>query len=375
MTSAALRCDLLIVQPWFTAVGHPAQSTTFTARVLGPSDKHAFLLSKEPEGGPWEDAAAEIAALAPTERFVVPDASLRKGTLRALKTIAADLATSPRRLLFLDGHLVLLAAAWPFVRARLRAVERVAILYLAGPERIAGNKLAAAIVRRFVRRPEARLFLRTEELAQSWREFLPGCATHIGVLPSLELHDVRPPQAPREAPRLRFGVFGQVRPGKSLEWLVPLFRDHPEAGGLTVAGTFNAPAHRAALEVLRGFDGFVDRYLAEDELLARAAEQDYVVILYDQWDSRMEAANLFLAARAGRPVIAYDAGWCGRNVREYGCGALVPPGVRPTHEWFRALPRPGDERYAALLAGMEAFRVAHSGPAVRRRFLDALMVD
>jgi glycosyltransferase involved in cell wall biosynthesis len=224
-------------------------------------------------------------------------------------------------------------------------------------------------------RPEVRLFLRTEELAASWRAFLPEVAAHIGVLPSLELFETTAPSGPEPASRVRFGVFGQLRPGKSLEWLVPLFRQHPEAGVLNVAGTFNTAAHRESLSVLKGFDGFVDRYLAEEELLARAAGQDYFLVLYDQWDARMEAANIFLAARAGRPVIVYDAGWCGRMVRDFGCGIAVAPGVRPTHEWFRALPRPGDERYAALLAGMEAFRVAHSGPAIRRRFLDALLVD
>lgn len=43
-----------------------------------------------------------------------------------------------------------------------------------------------------------------------------------------------------------------------------------------------------------------------------------------------------------------------------------------TAEFFLSLPRPGDQAYGALLAGVEAFRTAHSGAAWRQAFLDRI---
>jgi hypothetical protein len=83
----------------------------------------------------------------------------------------------------------------------------------------------------------------------------------------------------------------------------------------------------------------------------------------------MEAATVYIAARVGRPVIVYDEGWCGRMVREYGCGIAVPRSLRPGIEFFRALPHREDGTYQTLVAGMARFRAAHSGDARRAEFM------
>ncbi|MGH8677504.1 MAG: hypothetical protein ACREUQ_04035, partial [Burkholderiales bacterium] len=172
---------------------------------------------------------------------------------------------------------------------------------------------------------------------------------------------------------LRLGVIGQIRPGKSIEWLVPLFELNPGLGTLKIAGTFAKAAHRSQLRVLDRYTAFDDRFLTEDEMLSAAGDQDYLVALYDDWDTRMEAATVFLAARVGRPVIVYDEGWPGRMVREFGCGIAVARDPRPDEKFFASLPRPGDVAYEAFLTGAERFRQAHGGAQSRNAFLAKLV--
>jgi len=138
-----------------------------------------------------------------------------------------------------------------------------------------------------------------------------------------------------------------------------------------VAGTFISRQHEEVVAVLRAYPHFINRYLKEDELVLLAGKQHYLLMLYDDWDERMEAATLYLAARVGRPVIVRGSGWCGRMVKTYKCGVLCERGDE-TADFFRSLPRPGDDEYAALLSGMARFREEHSGPAWRQAFLDKI---
>lgn len=249
------------------------------------------------------------------------------------------------------------------------------MIYLMGPERIQRSRMANWLVRRFLSYSGVVLYLRTEELVDAWHEAFPFVpSTRIRYLPSLEIPDdglIFP--APTPAEQLRFGVVGQIRRGKGIEYLVPLFQMNPQIGRLTVAGTFNNLAERVALPMLHGFTGFTDAFLSEEDLLQQAVNQDYLVMLYDDWDSRMESAVLYLAARANRPVITYNRGWCGRQVRQFNCGLLAPDDQSRLGDFLSALPHPGDTDYEDLLNGMGKFRAAHSGKDARTAFLNALL--
>jgi hypothetical protein len=220
-----------------------------------------------------------------------------------------------------------------------------------------------------------RLYLRTEELVEAWRNaFRDVRSDHIRHLPSLEIDDDGPTLKPSvSSDVLKFGIIGQIRIGKAIEWLVPAFIKEKTLGVLTVAGEFNLPETRLHLSMLNGFSGLINRYLSENEMLELAAQQDYLLMLYDNWDRRMESAVLYLAARANRPVIVYGDSWCGRMVGEYGCGIVAPESRTETLALLRGLPMPESAQYAALLSGMEAFREAHSTRALRGRVISELL--
>ncbi len=359
---------LRVVQPWFTAPGHPAQTLLATARALCPEANVRFAIPAVGLDGRLRSVARQLEAVAPLDRYPSPSPHFVASTAWALRWLAKDAERLPA--LLLDGHLATVAAAWRLPGFRPES-GRLGILYVAGPERISRLPALLGLVRGFVSQPTHRLFLRTAELAEAWREALGArAAGHVDTLPSLEL-----PRAAEETPPrsdagggVRFLVAGQVRPGKGLERLVPLFTAHPELGNLTVAGAFADAAARAALPMLQGFAGFREGVLPEVELLGQAAAADYLVMLYDHWDARMEAATLYLAARAGRPAIVFDAGWCGRMLRTYRCGIAVPPGA-DLDAVFASVPPPGSEAYRSMVQGTARFAEAHAPDRLRNEFL------
>jgi hypothetical protein len=367
--------SLLIVQPWFTAVGHPAQSLLNTAATLKEVGSIEYMVSIQPAKDSCTSALERLRRYGQVHTFSVRSSSVREGTLRALLKGVA-LAREERRydhILFLDAHLVTLALVWPVAKRRLPA-RRTSMVYLKGPERVARFKALRWIVQRFLRDTKMTLFLRTEELVGAWRMEFPDVPPgRIQHLPTLEIPDVdRTPEAPPPVALLKFGVLGQVRRGKGLEFLLPLFRSDASPGILTVAGSFSSEAERRALSAIQGFEGFRDKFLTEDELLECAAQQNYLLMLYEPWDQRLEGAVLYLAARANRPVVSYGGGWCGRMIKAFSCGVIAPADHTALADFLRELPKPGTPRYESLLSGMERFRRGHSGDELRPKFLAAL---
>lgn len=367
---------LLVIQPWFTSVGHPAQSLLNTASILGKNNGICYLISRDSKISLGGDSREKLKAYGEVEEFLVRTPSLREGTLKGLIKIS-QLAWHKKRferIFFFDAHLVLLAGVWPFFSLIIR-VKKLSVLYLMGPERIRRSRLATWLVTMFLLRSDVTLYLRTEELVDAWKKSFPNVsASRIRHLPSLEIPDsVLPLPYTVASDVLRFGVLGQIRHGKSLDWLVPLFQHNPELGRLTVAGTFNNNDDAETMAFLRAYDGFQDGFLSDEELIERASQQDYLLMLYDNWDARMESAVLYLAARVKRPVIAYDKGWCGRQLKQYKNGLLAPENHMEMVDFFKSLPRPDSQEYDSLLNGVEGFRKAYSADALRENYLLELM--
>ena len=103
-----------------------------------------------------------------------------------------------------------------------------------------------------------------------------------------------------------------------------------------------------------------------------AASQHYLLMLYDHWDHRMEAATLSLAAAVRRPPLLYNLGWGGRMIATFGCGVAVAPDVDLAVA-IGSLPTPGDVAYRDLQAGLDRYRDAHSPERLCPQTLSVLL--
>lgn len=359
---------VMIVEPWFTAVGHPAQSLLNTARALKNHDRTRFLASRpKPEATPLKDIGSMLDRICDMTWFSVPGDSLAVGTLLAVYHLvlrARNESQTRIDVFFLDAHLLVLSVCVPLIRWLAPNIDQIGCLLLWGPERVGSNSMTRRIAQSFILAPQTRLFLRTEELAAAWRSvFSASSPEKIAALPSLEVsRDEVLPSVPAIEGPSRFGLFGQIRPGKGIEWLVPLFAKHPGIGMLRIAGKASDARFGQELAALHTFPGFENRFVSEAELLELASSVDYLLVLYDRWDHRMEAATFYLAARASKPVICYSQGWCGRMVESFGCGVAVPPTHLVGADFFASLPTRDSAAYKKLLAGIGAFRDWVSAP-------------
>jgi glycosyltransferase involved in cell wall biosynthesis len=370
---------LLIIQPWFGAIGHPAQSLINMASAIGEDDRVDYLVSMNSESELCLNSMQRLKTWGNVHGFSVKTFVERDNTLRAFWALWRLWLKGNRyqRIFFFDSSLPMLALLWP-IFAWVCSVERISVLHLCGPELFDRSSwLSRLVTRRFLMLPEVRFYLRTEELAQAWtvayKDIVVG--SRISTLPSLEIPDGAVYQHPLlPTDQVKFGVIGQIRPCKGLDWLVPTFQKYPDIGKLTVAGEYAGRESHAQLSFLDQFEGFVNCFMSEDEMLERSSMQDYLLILYDgTWDKRMESAVLFLAARVNRPVVAYGDSWSGRMVREFGCGMVAPADRQQAIEFLRSIPRPGSVEYARLLDGMAAFRGAHSVETLRPVLMQELL--
>ena len=370
---------LLIIEPWFCAIGHPAQSLINLASAIGKDERVDFLVSSSGDSAFAQELMEQLRQWGVVESFAVTTPTGDSNTVRALWALCRMRLMGHRyqRIFFFDASLYRLALLWPLF-SLLLPVERLGVMQLFGPSQPGGrwrNRWTRFVVGRFLKRREVKVYLRTEELAAAWSEaFETNENGQIRYLPSLEIPDaVFQQPLKKSSDTLAFGIIGQVRAGKSIEWLVPAFQNNAALGKLTVAGEFFSDRCREELSVLQGFDGFINRYMSETEMLKQAADQDYLLMLYSRWDKRMESAVLYLAARVNRPVIVYGDSWCGRMVRKFGCGVVAPVDHKETLDMLLRIPRPGSAEYAKLLIGMDAFRQAYSVKSLRGKVIQELL--
>lgn len=363
----------VIIQPWFSAVGHPAQSIINLAKIIGENTQINYLIATIPGNSAIEHASNTLRRLGTVIDYPVKSPSIREGTIKALITLRKLFREkkSIHNVFFLDAHLVLLSVLWPLFATK--NIKCLSVVYLMGPERVTRFMFIQLLIGRFLKRKEVVLFLRTEELVVDWKKVFPN--VHIKCLPTLEIpYDEKLKVENTVSSQIvRLGVLGQVRTGKSLEWLVPIFQSNPLLGELTIAGAFSQPVDDELRALLKDFNGFQEVYLQEPELLKISSNQDYLLMLYNNWDARMEGAVMFLAARVNKPVIVYDKGWCGRMVNTYNNGLLAPNDPNLFTHFVQSLPKNNTSEYQKLLKGVEAFRQAHSGNAVREAFLNVIL--
>lgn len=367
---------LLIVQPWFSAKGHPAQSLYNTMRNLSAVGGIDYLVSQDRQFEHHANLGQSLGTGQRLFRFNVSGSLLLTNTAKGLLSMAwlVRKYAEIQYIFFFDMHLVVVSILWPLL-APLLNIKQLTLLYLTGPERIAKYSFIKWLVGRLLSRREVVLCLRTEELEEAWKAaFSDVASTHIRTIPSLEIPEgyVFPARDCQNRAAVRFGILGQLRRGKSIEAMVTFFSKAPEMGILKVAGSFNSPIERDALRFLDAFCGFEERYLEDDALLQLTAAQDYILLFYDYWDSRMESAVLYLAMRSNRPVLAYSEGWCGRMIQNFSCGITVTREKLHLQDFFSNIPLPGSPTYAALLDGVARFRRDHRATALLPRFLQCV---
>lgn len=317
---------LILVQPWFTAPGHPAQSTLNFVRVIPAESITAVIFPRTDAGTAFDEIAQNIASIVTTTRFQSFGSHLRINT--ALAALAAskfrrDFRIHDSRPLFIDADLFTLCLLY---RLGLFGSSRVYVVQLAGPESSVAHPVKRAVTIAALRFGRLRILLRTPELVTAWRHTFPAFQECFQLLPAIE--SVLSPLPEAETPSgsaVHIGVIGQIRVGKAIPTLLAVAHSMPDKMVISVHGPLYPRQSESFIELMRRSQNVHVGFLSERDMLRVALQNDYISCLAEQdlWDTRMESASFWLAIKVGKPVLSFDEGWIGEMVRTTGCGVTV----------------------------------------------------
>lgn len=348
---------ITVVQPWFSALGHPAQSALNISRIIPRERVRDFLISSPGGKSTFNEIAAKIGQQVPLRTFRAPGANLRLNTLLAAVKLVRRRRGVPTSLFFVDGDLLMTCLL--FLCGLFRRHDRVCVVCLAGPEAVARHAFKETIVRRALRSGRLRLFLRTPELVEAWSRAYPDIAPVLRLLPPVEgvLPAALPAQPVPLTGPLRIGVIGQVRIGKCIPALLEAGSRSSESVSVSVYGPLYDSQPDEFLRLMRTHPRVHLGFMTEETMLGVSMQQDYLACLFEEniWDIRMESATFWLAVKTGKPVLCFGSGWIAKKVRQTGCGVILE-NVTSDRLLFDEVPRRDTTQYQHCLSRIENLR-------------------
>lgn len=373
---------LLLVQPWFSLQGHPAQATLFFARALSgfiPINVLTYVSENNPT---QEFVLEQLCEIANTEILRGTQTSLWIGTKVTYQYLSSLLRRRPeiRHVLFIDANIVSLSAALVF--NPLPRDCRITTIQLWGHERyITSNFLKTAkkivLLQVATKYRKLKVAFRTPELAASWRKSNWIVSDACVELPTLELataEDKKNKSYISERESLIFALAGSLEYRKNIARIAPLFEKGFVPGKLFLAGYLHMEL--SAIQELIASDSkrivFTPKFLSEQELYKIVGEAHYSLLLYDA-DDRHEASMLFTSVRVGTPIIGKKSGWIGRMITEYNLGYVINPyNVDEIQACLCNCALPGSPEYARFQHGINRILQDYRAEVAVPSFLSAL---
>jgi glycosyltransferase involved in cell wall biosynthesis len=374
---------LLLVQPWFSAPGHPAHYTLLITRALKsyiPITVLAYVSNDDPAE---EWYLRELTETVDVEIVRGRKTGLHSGTWKLYQHLFSLLKRKPEIswILFLDASMYTLTIG--LLLRPLFEYHRVMAIELMAPEAHRSNFLKGSIKRLLLqlttRYRKLRVAFRTPELAASWRQsglIAPGACLE---LPTLELANIEAPikkHAITHRDNLTFVVAGQLFYRKNLERIVPLFRNQLVPGKLLLVGPVQEGMVSGRILTLAAESEhivFNPQFLSEPELNQFVGKAHYNLMLYVDWDERMESAMLFASIRVGTPIIGRRSGWLERMITEYELGYVIDPyDVDEICTCLSNCALPGSPDYLKFERGIHRMLADHRQEIVVPRFLSTL---
>lgn len=357
--------EYYLVQPWFSDAGHPSASLLRLSENFNEAKVfHQVLVYSVPkQHSAWQN---EILKKLQATSFSA-HALLQKllGTLATGSMVTArHVCKLPKsaKIVYLDANLYVLSVALSIFRFRQHSIH---VVLLQSPESYqagwVGRLFKWPWVVRYMRRGNAHVILRTQELASAWREVFPKYSQRIHVIEHMDMlgqsivENNTSPSA-QHLDESRFLVAGQIRPEKSIERLLDVFKQYPKVGRLEVLG---ACRDARLLGLFHGLPSHIEvqnKYVSDVELAEAFERSDYQLMLYCDWDHRMESAMLYHSVLQGCPLICYQEGWLGRMVGEHRLGWIIKQGSLETiAEQLLSLPSPGEDAYLQRQENLRTF--------------------
>lgn len=360
------KCLVCVVQPWFPEPGHPAACfTRFLRGLRHEANVRGLVFLWSGQKADWQHEYLQTCHL---ETVRAPSlirklfGTLTVGTVVCLGRLYIG-TFETRAILFFDSQIHILALLACIFSHRFRRIDA---LVLKGPEEsrsgLLGKCIKWPVLSTALAMGYIRLWVRTEELRDAWVRACPISTAPVGVLANLDL--LGTPLFDRAvvpAAHRIFVIAGQIRPEKCVESLFNVFASNEDLGDLRIAGRIVCKRLASVLSVAHNNIRVDDRHLSEAEMRECIAAAHYQLLLYRNWDNRMEAAMLFESVKAGTPIVCFQGGWLGRMCIEHGLGWTVSSDpTQDIRQVLMSLPIPGSIQYADACERLRRFHQEHT---------------
>jgi hypothetical protein len=251
---------------------------------------------------------------------------------------------------------------WPLL------YKKKIILYVFyGPEKFNKSIIKRLLIKFFLKFKNNRIFTRTKYLSFSWQNFFLN-NRNISNLGSCDYPNVIIRKNKKKG-KLKFGVVGQIRFGKSIEFLSDFFIKNKTQGSFYLIGNFSKDQLKKKFEFINKKNLFKENFHSPKKNSNKILSLDYLCLMYDDFfDHRQDISTLYLAAKIRSPIICFNkSGWLLDKVKKYNCG-LILNSVKD----FKNLPNRNSLRYKKFIIGLTKFDYYETGQAKVKFFYDKI---
>ena len=229
--------------------------------------------------------------------------------------------------------------------------KKIIVIYaLFGPEKIFQSKIRLFFFKLFINLKNTKVITRTSELEKSWKKSFYNKKHKISYIPPLDFPNTLNKKKIKKG-KLNFGLVGQIRHGKSIEFLNTFFLKNISKYNFSIIGGY---ANRQAKENFKFLDPkfLISKkdFLTFNEIRLAASKLDYIILLYDDFfDKRNEVSTLYFAAKLKLPIICFkNNGWLYTQLKKFECGYSIK-----SIDDFSNFPKRNSKKYRSYLLGLK----------------------
>ena len=219
-----------------------------------------------------------------------------------------------------------------------------------GPEILNKSKVKLFFFKQLLSNKKINIFLRTKELENSCKKKLPNYKKKFRYLNSFDFPSLENFRKKKNK-KIFFGSVGQVRDGKSLDFLNSFFKKNYKYNFKIIGGFANQTIKSKFKYLDKKFIRFKN-FFSFKEIVRETKKLDYMILLYDDsFDNRNEVSTFFLAAKLKIPVICFKKkSWLSKIVKKYKCGITIKD-----YSEFKNFPKVNSKKYTLFKKGLQKY--------------------
>ena len=316
---------ILFIQPYYFYVGHYYTLFTNLINNLKKFKNYNFLVSVDYKNKIFVKEFSKIR----NDKKVYSFSSNKKivGSKNVLRSFLEIIKLRNKFDIFFyyDVNIYVLSIFYFFSSFLFR--NKKFIVYLAFPPFKLDKGLKSKIQKFFINnllKNKNQLYLRTETHTKIWIKTLGSNKYNIRTMKCIDYPSIAKFKNQKTG-KLKFGVVGQIRDGKSLKFLNEYFTKNDHLS-FSIIGGFSSSQAKKNFSFLN--KKFLSRknYLSFDEIVKKTKVLDYIICLYEDNypDLDSELTTFFLAANLKIPIIFFKKHtWLKKIHNNYKFGPMI----------------------------------------------------